>query len=72
MRSEDELKQAAADLAVQSVQSGMVVGLGSGSTAALAMRRLGEWLRAGRLRDILGIPYLRSKPAGRRCVWAYR
>ena len=52
----DEYKQAAADLAVQAVQSGMVVGLGSGSTAALAVRRLGEWLRAGRLRDILGIP----------------
>jgi ribose 5-phosphate isomerase A len=49
-------KQAAADLAVQSVRSGMILGLGSGSTATLAVRRLGELLRAGQLRDILGIP----------------
>jgi ribose 5-phosphate isomerase A len=52
----DTYKQAAADLAVQQLHSGMIVGLGSGSTATLAVRRLGEWLRAGRLQDILGIP----------------
>jgi ribose 5-phosphate isomerase A len=52
----DAYKQAAADLAVQQLHSDMIVGLGSGSTATLAVRRLGEWLRAGRLHAILGIP----------------
>lgn len=50
------LKQKAADCAVELVQSGMIVGLGSGSTATLAVRRIGERLRSGQLRDILGIP----------------
>ncbi len=52
----DLLKEVAADLAVEFVQPGMVVGLGAGSTAALAVRRLGEWFKAGRLPGILGIP----------------
>jgi len=50
------LKQAAADLAVEFVRPGMLVGLGAGSTAILAVRRLGEWFQAGRLPGILGIP----------------
>jgi ribose 5-phosphate isomerase len=46
-------KQQAADRAVEYVQSGMVVGLGAGSTALLAVRRMGHLLRQGRLRDIV-------------------
>ncbi len=38
------------------VQSGMIVGLGAGSTAVLAVRALGEKLARGELRDIRGIP----------------
>jgi ribose 5-phosphate isomerase A len=49
-------KQQAADRAVAYVQSGMVVGLGAGSTAVLATRRIGQLLREGRLRDIVGVP----------------
>jgi ribose 5-phosphate isomerase A len=49
-------KQQAADRAVAYVQSGMVVGLGAGSTALLATRRIGQLLRLGRLRDIVGVP----------------
>ncbi len=49
-------KQQAADRAVAYVQSGMVVGLGAGSTALLATRRIGQLLREGRLRDIVGVP----------------
>jgi ribose 5-phosphate isomerase A len=49
-------KQQAADRAVQYVQSGMVVGLGAGSTALLATRRIGQLLREGRLRDVVGVP----------------
>jgi ribose 5-phosphate isomerase A len=54
------LKQKAADLAVEYVQPGMIVGLGSGSTATLAVRRIGERLRAGLLQNILGIPCSRQ------------
>jgi hypothetical protein len=58
--SEDEEraheKQQAADCSVEYVQSGMVVGLGAGSTAILATRRIGQWWRQGRLRDIVGVP----------------
>lgn len=49
-------KQQAAYRAVEFVQSGMVVGLGEGSTAIWALRRIGELLQAGELRDIIGIP----------------
>jgi ribose 5-phosphate isomerase A len=52
----NHLKQAASDLAVEFVRPGMVVGLGAGSTATLAVRRLGEWYKAGRLPGIIGIP----------------
>ncbi len=50
------LKKMAAERAVQEVRSGMVVGLGSGSTARYAVERIGEMLRAGQLIDIVGIP----------------
>jgi ribose 5-phosphate isomerase A len=49
-------KQQAAHRAVEYVQSGMVVGLGAGSTAILATRRIGQLLREGQLRDIIGFP----------------
>ncbi|MCS6814378.1 MAG: ribose 5-phosphate isomerase A, partial [Cyanobacteria bacterium] len=39
------MKQQVAKAAVDLVQSGMVVGLGSGSTAALAIQYLGEKLQ---------------------------
>ncbi len=47
------LKQAAGIKAVEFVQSGMKVGLGTGSTAIFATRRIAELLHAGRLRDIV-------------------
>jgi len=51
--TEAQIKQAAATQAVELVQSGMKVGLGTGSTAIFATRRIAELLRAGRLRDIV-------------------
>lgn len=51
-----QLKQQAAERAVDFVESGMVVGLGVGSTAIFAVRRLAERLREGDLRDIVGVP----------------
>ncbi len=47
-----QYKQAAAERAVGFIQSGMKVGLGTGSTALFAVRRLGELLQTGQLRDI--------------------
>jgi ribose 5-phosphate isomerase A len=48
-------KQNAANAAVAHVQDGYVVGLGSGSTAALAIQALGERIKKEHLK-ILGIP----------------
>jgi ribose 5-phosphate isomerase A len=49
-------KRAAAESAVRLVQSGMVVGLGAGSTAAYAVRAIAANLEHRRLRDIVGVP----------------
>ena len=47
-------KQQAAEYAVSFLRPGMVVGLGTGSTAIFATRRIAEFLRAGNLHDIVG------------------
>ena len=56
MRSEllTHYKQQAADRAVEFVQSGMVVGLGTGSTAIFATRLIARFIREERLKDIVG------------------
>ncbi len=51
-----KFKQQAALHAVQLVESGMVVGIGHGSTAAFALQRVAELLREGQLRDVLAVP----------------
>jgi len=50
------MKAAAALAAVDEVASGMVVGLGTGSTAAHALREIARRLRTGRLDDVAGVP----------------
>jgi ribose 5-phosphate isomerase A len=50
----NDLKQAAADSAAALLQDGMIVGLGSGSTATLAVKTIGKRVQQG-LR-IVGIP----------------
>ncbi len=52
----DQLKQSAAATAVQLVESGMVVGLGHGSTAIHAVRGIAQRLKEGSLSDVRGIP----------------
>jgi len=52
----DTWKEEAARRAVEFIESGMVVGLGSGSTAILAARRLAELLERSELTNIVGIP----------------
>jgi ribose 5-phosphate isomerase A len=51
----EEYKQQAAERAVELVQSGMTIGLGTGETATYAIRRIGALLRAGTLEDIEGV-----------------
>ncbi|MCP4417883.1 MAG: ribose-5-phosphate isomerase RpiA [Chloroflexi bacterium] len=51
-----ELKRQAAERAVEFIESGMVVGLGTGSTAVYAVRALGRLLKNGRLHNIVAIP----------------
>ncbi|MCP9849180.1 ribose-5-phosphate isomerase RpiA [Cyanobium sp. Morenito 9A2] len=52
---QDRMKAAVARAAVEQIQDGMVLGLGSGSTAALMIRELGARLQRGELRDITGV-----------------
>ena len=50
---EARFKEEAAKRAVQFVQSGMKVGLGTGSTAIFATRRIADLLKTGELRDLV-------------------
>jgi ribose 5-phosphate isomerase A len=52
----EALKRRAAEAALLEVRSGMVLGLGTGSTVAHLLDLLGEALRAGELADIVGVP----------------
>merc|ERR1712194_146919 len=55
--SQDELKKQTGYQAVDDyAKSGMVVGLGTGSTAYFAVERLGQKLKSGELKDIVSIP----------------
>ncbi len=50
-------KRTAAERAVtEYVESGMVLGLGTGSTVSFAIRRIGELIADGDLKDVRGIP----------------
>jgi ribose 5-phosphate isomerase A len=52
----DELKRAAAERAVaEYVEGGMVVGLGTGSTAAFVVRRVGVLISSGEIEDVRGV-----------------
>jgi ribose 5-phosphate isomerase A len=55
-----QLKQQAGWRAADLVKSGMVVGLGHGSTAIFAVRCIAQLLREGRLEEVLGVPCSRQ------------
>jgi ribose 5-phosphate isomerase A len=55
-----ELKRQAGSFAASFVESGMILGLGHGSTAIFALRGIAERLRAGQLRDVVGVPCSRQ------------
>lgn len=50
------LKKQAAEQAATFIESGMVVGLGTGSTAVHAVRALGRMLASGQLQNVVAIP----------------
>jgi ribose 5-phosphate isomerase A len=56
LNKQNDLKQKAARRAVEFIDSGMVLGLGTGSTTAFAVTRIGECLKSGDLKNIVGIP----------------
>jgi ribose 5-phosphate isomerase A len=61
-----EFKRQAGRRAVDYVRSNMVVGLGHGSTAIHALRRIAKLLREGQLHDVLGVPCSRQVEADAR------
>ncbi|HBE19117.1 MAG TPA: ribose 5-phosphate isomerase A [Cyanobacteria bacterium UBA11149] len=50
------MKQEVGKAAAALVESGMIVGLGTGSTTAYAIQYLGDRLKSGEIKDIVGIP----------------
>jgi ribose 5-phosphate isomerase A len=56
----DNPKRVAAELAVERIGSGTVVGLGTGSTAAFAVEAIGRKLTDGTLTNVTGIPTSRA------------
>ncbi len=55
MDLQNQMKQAVAQAAVEQIQNGMILGLGSGSTAALMIEALALKIKAGELKDIVGV-----------------
>ncbi|KAH9317856.1 hypothetical protein KI387_019625, partial [Taxus chinensis] len=52
---QDNLKRAVAKKAMELVKPGMVIGLGTGSTASMAIEELGKLIQQGKLKDVLGV-----------------
>ena len=49
------MKQVVADAAIREVKSDMILGLGSGSTAALMIKSLADEIRSGKLQNIRAV-----------------
>ena len=56
MDEQTALKKKAGEFAADLIESGMRIGLGTGSTAIWAVRRIGERIKSGELTDIVAIP----------------
>ena len=52
----NEQKKLAAEKAVEEIESGMIIGLGTGSTVQFALENISEKLKSGKLKNIYGIP----------------
>ena len=55
MDSQTQMKKVVADAAIKEVKSDMILGLGSGSTAALMIKSLADEMRSGKLQNIRGV-----------------
>lgn len=51
-----QLKKLAAEKAVEEIESGMIIGLGTGSTFQFALEKISEKIKSGELKNIVGIP----------------
>ena len=55
MDSQTQMKQVVADAAIKELKNDMIIGLGSGSTAALMIKSLADEIRSGKLQNIRGV-----------------
>ena len=55
MDLQNQMKQAVAQAAVDQIQNGMILGLGSGSTAALMIEALAVKIKSGDIKDVVGV-----------------
>ena len=55
MDSQTQMKQVVAAEAIKDVKSDMILGLGSGSTAALMIKSLADEIRSEKLQNIKGV-----------------
>ena len=55
MDLQNQMKQAVALAAVDQIENGMMLGLGSGSTAALMIEALAVKIKSGEIKDVVGV-----------------
>ena len=55
MDLQNQMKQAVALAAVDQIENGMILGLGSGSTAALMIEALAMKVKSGEIKDVVGV-----------------
>ena len=55
MDLQNQMKKAVAEAAVDQIQNGMILGLGSGSTAALMIEALALKIKSGKIKDVVGV-----------------
>ena len=55
MDLQTQMKQAVAQAAVDQIENGMILGLGSGSTAALMIEALAIKINSGEIKDVVGV-----------------
>ena len=55
MDLQTKMKKAVAQAAVEQIENGMILGLGSGSTAALMIEALAVKIKSGEIKDVVGV-----------------
>ena len=55
MDLQTQMKKAVANAAVDQIENGMILGLGSGSTAALMIEALALKIKSGEIKDVVGV-----------------